>query len=103
VTAPPQHWPSDGPSANDCSLRAATPPLASTARAAVIAFSSRWPPPIVPSDSSTPTSMRVPTPRGTEPRTAVTSTTTAGRASASQAAARSRRRSSLMAAPPAPR
>ena len=25
VTAPPQHWPSDGPSANDCSLRACDP------------------------------------------------------------------------------
>ena len=24
VTAPPQHWPSDGPSANDCSLRGTT-------------------------------------------------------------------------------
>ena len=47
VTAPPQHWPSAGPSANDCSL-GCDAPLASIARAVVIAFSSRCPPPIVP-------------------------------------------------------
>ena len=103
VTAPPQHCPSEGPSAKWRSSRSRRPP-ASSDRAAAIAFSSRWPPPIVPTVSPPDTSMRVPRSRGAEPCVRTTSTTTAARPSRSQAPARSRTARSITArSRPAPR
>ena len=81
-----------------CAARSRRAPA--SARAAVIAFSSRWPPPIVPTRSRRRRrACACRRSRGTEPRAATTSTTTAGRACGEPGAARDRAaRDSLMRA-----
>src|SRR5581483_7682090 len=65
VTLPPQHWPSESPSAKRRSRRAS--PESSISRAILSALYSRLPPPIVPRVSCAETHIRVPASLGAEP------------------------------------